>query len=664
MQLDHLLSDGKQNLIFARNGSGKSFIARALRHMDGKANTSIADIEIPNLLVSEEAETGKGHFKLFEGDAEIGGIELCIKSSAVSRSNPAYLFHIFSEDYVDDEIRNKLEELDGEITHEIIIGKENAELDTLATTISSKKNDQVELRQKIDKDFDAARGKLKTDFAIIASLGAFKSLSPDGYFLPVPFSADTSLSSVESLLDSYNVFKTLPPDPTTPDKLEFDFSFDVRPAHEVLTTLTSMSTVEESFKARISEKPEFFEFGLSKLRSKKDHCPLCTQELNAVGLDAIAAYKAYFEDEEARHKARIKSAIKGIETATSTVSQLRHNGQKSKIDFDALKEYFPTMKDKDLIDFSGHLDQLTDYFKELRDALETKRNQLDETVDCPKIEQSAIQSIQSALVDNNGLINKLLDLVSDRTSELRKLQSLACRVLLNDFAEDQAADIKNLRTLAKDIAKLETDYEAMAKNHGDKAPARERVADTFSALMTRFFRDKYSFDKTNFKVNRNNKEMLRGGDRTLSDGEKSIIAFCYFIAQTHLRVESNDDYKKLYFVFDDPVTSMSFDYIYSIIMCLKRLRISQDGEIGFNLENTWHKPKMLILTHNNYFYNVASTNKLVDARSLYQLVAGPTTHQLRSQEAFATPHALQLQDVYAVSQAVRRIIHADSIRSV
>ena len=650
MQLDHVLSDGKQNLIFARNGSGKSFIARAFRHMDGKANTSLTDSDLPNLLVSEEADTGKGHFKLFEGDTEIGGMELCTKSSAVTRSDPAYLFHIFSEDYVDDEIRNKLEELDGEITHEIIIGKENAELDALASTISSKQENQTKLRQKLDTDFDAAKGKLKSDFAVVGSLGAFKSLLPDDFFLPSPYLADTSLPGLQSLLDSFNVFKSLPSDPTTPKKVDFDFSFDENAAIEALATVTSMSSVEEAFKTLISENPAFFEFGLSKLETSKDHCPLCTQELKSVGLNAIAAYRAYFEDEEAKHKARIQNLIKSIETASTALSQLRLSGQKTKIDFDALKEYFPTMKDAELSDFSSDLEQIVDYFEQLRAALEAKRARLDKPVKCPTCEPTAVQNILSSLRTNNGLIDKLIALVDDSTNERRKLQSSACSAMLNDFAEDHSTDIRDIRKLAEDITNLKADHDIMAKNHGDKAPARERVADTFSKLLTRFFRDKYSFDKVSFKVNRNNKEMLRGGDRTLSDGEKSIMAFCYFLAQTHLRVETNDDYKKLYFVFDDPVTSMSFDYVYSIIMCLKLLRISQDGEIGFNLESTWHKPKMLILTHNNYFYNVASTNKIVDARGLYQLVAGSTTHQLRSQEAFATPHALQLQDVYAVSK--------------
>ena len=216
------------------------------------------------------------------------------------------------------------------------------------------------------------------------------------------------------------------------------------------------------------------------------------------------------------------------------------------------------------------------------------------------------------------------------------------------------------------IHTLKLEIESLKKTHGDSASARKRVIDTFSLLLKRFFGEKYSFDGATFKVRRNGKTIQRGSDRTLSDGEKSAMAFCYFLAQTHLRVQSNDDYEKVYFVFDDPVTSMSFDYVYTIIQCLKLLRISTDGEIQFNLQPNLHRPKMLILTHNNYFFNIASTNNVVKAGGLFQLVFGSASHELKSQKGFATPHLLQLKDVIDVSIGEKEADHTtpNSIRSV
>jgi len=69
-----------------------------------------------------------------------------------------------------------------------------------------------------------------------------------------------------------------------------------------------------------------------------------------------------------------------------------------------------------------------------------------------------------------------------------------------------------------------------------------------------------------------------------------------------------------------------------------------------SLEPQLSRPKMLILTHNNYFYNVISTNNVVKSNGLFQLLAGNPKHQLSNQKAFATPHVLQLRDIYEVSK--------------
>ena len=99
---------------------------------------------------------------------------------------------------------------------------------------------------------------------------------------------------------------------------------------------------------------------------------------------------------------------------------------------------------------------------------------------------------------------------------------------------------------------------------------------------------------------------------------------------------------------------------------MKLLRISEEGEIQFSLQSDLYKPKMLILTHNSYFFNIASTNRLVRRKALYQLAPSATCHNLRSQTKFATPHLLQLEDVFDVSRGTKEADHttANSIRSV
>ncbi len=101
MSIDAALSEEKRNLIFARNGTGKSFIARSLRMLDKAALSEMDTVEIPDFLVSEESD-GVGSFALYEDENCIGRIELSTSTKTTSVSEPSYIFHVFSEDYVDE----------------------------------------------------------------------------------------------------------------------------------------------------------------------------------------------------------------------------------------------------------------------------------------------------------------------------------------------------------------------------------------------------------------------------------------------------------------------------------------------------------------------------------------------------------------------------------
>ena len=111
---------------------------------------------------------------------------------------------------------------------------------------------------------------------------------------------------------------------------------------------------------------------------------------------------------------------------------------------------------------------------------------------------------------------------------------------------------------------------------------------------------------------------------------------------------------------------MSFDYVYAIVQTLKLLRIGAAGELEFNPRSGNPRPRMLVLTHNNYFYNVASSNGAIPKSGIFQLVPGATQHKLASQKGFASRHQQQLKHVYDVSvgDAEPDFLTPNSIRSV
>jgi len=68
--------------------------------------------------------------------------------------------------------------------------------------------------------------------------------------------------------------------------------------------------------------------------------------------------------------------------------------------------------------------------------------------------------------------------------------------------------------------------------------------------------------------------LKEGASDVLSDGEKSIVAFCLYLAQVHAKIDDEGEYNKLFFVIDDPISSLDFHYVYSVAQIIRNLNQS------------------------------------------------------------------------------------------
>lgn len=666
MKLDATLSD-KQNLIFARNGTGKSFIARALRLLDDDVYSQAEESQLPNMLVSEEASSGAAKFELYEGANCIASIGLNVMTGAVTRADPSYIFHVFSEDYIDEHVRNKLDTLNGEITHEIVIGRDTGDIEEKQVALDALVIKRDNERTTVDARFATQKSKLKDDFSIAASLGNFKKLSADNYFGAIEFTPDGESKLLQQLLQQYNRFKSLPAEALPPVEVQaFDLLPNLEVVVDVLAQQTSPANVAEIFKSKIAGNPNFFESGLGLYENDGKECPFCTQEIGDVARVAISAYVAFFSDEEAKHRRKLSELAVQIRGLIGKANERKAYSGQQRVLFEELKSYFPSFADRTPSSLDTAFDGVISFLRDLVGLIDKKSENLMVAVGMPSVTINSIVDTATRLADENAKLYREIGLVIENSTEERKsIQNQACEAFEIDFFGQMRAEISHIRSLTEEIKTLIAALAELKRSRGDKASARTRVVETFTTLLRHFFGEKYTFDEGAFKVRRSYEEIKRGCDRTLSDGEKSVMAFCYYIAQCHLKVDAIADYRKLYFVVDDPVSSLSFDYIYSISQCLKHLRIDDMGAISLSMAPT-PRPKMLILTHNNYFYNVCSTNHIVKEAGLFQLIAGAETHELRIQKAFATPHMLQLRDVHRVSERKLSPDHttANSIRSV
>lgn len=81
--------------------------------------------------------------------------------------------------------------------------------------------------------------------------------------------------------------------------------------------------------------------------------------------------------------------------------------------------------------------------------------------------------------------------------------------------------------------------------------------------------------------------------KSLSEGEKTLITFLYFLECCKGKTEKNDeDERDLFVVIDDPISSLSQNYIYDIASI-----------IHYEIIENHITKKILILTHNLYFFH-------------------------------------------------------------
>jgi wobble nucleotide-excising tRNase len=179
-------------------------------------------------------------------------------------------------------------------------------------------------------------------------------------------------------------------------------------------------------------------------------------------------------------------------------------------------------------------------------------------------------------------VNRVIEKHNNKTVTLTRDQKKARNELrLSEVAKFlKAIDYQNrnneIEALKKEVTELESNKNKIqqtinelnkekialeAQKHDEK-----KGADLVNEYLTRFFgHDGLTLDaqvtapSTQFKVMRNGVEATN-----LSEGECSLIAFCYFIAKINDELKDEQNDTKLIIYIDDPISSLDSNHVYFI----------------------------------------------------------------------------------------------------
>jgi hypothetical protein len=600
--------------VFANNGSGKTFISRLFRltekgnelklNEDGKSPT--------DKIISLGKNKANFSFKIIDRDGIIKeNFKIQIEKDVIPIiPKTEYLYHTFNQDYVEENIRALSYEKDSEIEG-FILGKLNIDLKDDEDKLIKIQKEGSELTKQIESEINLYVEKNISNIQNIKRLGEFKILEPQNIFAGIEKEKYNVSKSFNELLEDYNKVKSAPEnleDIQKIEKLDIDF-FILDSIKASCKKPQDLSSFVDDFKLKLKKKQYFIQAGIELYNQDplKTNCPFCEQNLETNALHLIDDYTKYLNDSEAKVIKFFKDFIVSIEKYIAGYKNIEIITSKRINEFNTYKtKYIPSSKEIDLneIDTKAIINEFEVFIDYLNKKLEDVSKIViinDDLFD--SIEKNEI--LINRLIDTNNneinLINNKKDRIGEENKAIRKE---ICKCSYNYLIDQYKTNIKNVYKLRNDWKNL--NEEIKKKKEQQKVSKREKVASTIKIILNYFFADKYTLDEDTFRLifHRNILEKNQAKD-VLSEGEKNIVAFAYFVGDTHLKVEHEDDYEKIFFIIDDPISSMDFSHVYTLCGVIKDI-----GKIIDKLK----KDRFLIFTHNNDFMRVIGTNNIVDKK--------------------------------------------------
>ncbi|GAB4266034.1 MAG: hypothetical protein Kow00111_17660 [Thermincola ferriacetica] len=444
--------------------------------------------------------------------------------------------------------------------------------------------------------------------------------------------------SFAQLKELHQTLKALPDGLEDIPQLHFHINIDVlNDIQQELRTAYSRSNIHEEFVNKVKKKQIFVEEGLKLYtESNENKCPFCEQNLSEQALAIINLYNQYLEDIEAKTIKNLDMLITKIKSLKQELERFINDYYKIRNKFNDLKKFIPSFQKEEFFNLPDSqsillaFDHLCDLIKQKKTDISCidfdATNHIKEIVSFLNELKTVFQNCNNQVITLNGKKNSI-------RKEKLQLNRRLCIARLNSLKKEQEANLNRLKEIDNEIEKIKN--EIKEKENKAKISKKEKVVESLKYFLDFFFKDKYTFDESKFCIKFLGRHLTNNASDILSDGEKSIVAFCYFLATVHTIVENESDYEKLFFVIDDPISSMDFHYVYAVAQIIRSLN-------RYFSKNSFKR--FIILTHNLEFMSLLIRNKVLSYK--YVLSDGKIDNV---NDQLVLPYENHLSDIFKVA---------------
>lgn len=340
-----------------------------------------------------------------------------------------------------------------------------------------------------------------------------------------------------------------------------------------------------------------------KFHNDWDDCPFCQQKIENKKI--IEQYKWFIESKKSKFLNKIDEQIEKIENIEKNIDknlEKINNWLKDKI-IELKNVLWLNNNFNDLIEKIENLDSLINYLKEKKRDLQLNVT-IKDNIFVLKLEniKTSIESYNNTIKSNNELIRNINSKIKDtwnRKTELRK--EIAKNELINFFNNNQK-ELEERIKLSEEYKFIEQKI-VLEKEKLPRTDKKEAIIKILNQLLNVLYLKKYEIDNdfNLILIWWQDKYPISENTELISNWEKNVISFCYYVASIIQYIDKIEDLETLTLVIDDPVESTSYNYLHWISVIISKI-----GEIinrAYEKEVNIISPQFIILTHNLNFYN-------------------------------------------------------------
>lgn len=603
-----LHTDKKINLVYGLNGSGKSTFSNYLHH---RTETKYKDCSIDGLDENYEILVYNNNFiqdNFFEAD-NLKGIFTLSKENKEAKTKIADALKEIKKLEIEEEIKkNELEIEDKSLDQKI---------ETAKNTIWKIKTDYSGGDRVLEFCLEGYKGSKDNLFNYIISL-------TKPHVKPIKSVDDlkTDLQSISG--DNAQKYLTLPQVTFTSQNIETETLF----SKQIIGN--ENSSVSQLIKEL--DNSDWVKAGLDYIKKEETQenstCPFCQEQ--TISNILVENIRNYFD---ASYEADINNLNSLLDDYLQSIQSIP-----SKNIFETNPKFEIYKKDFE-IKYNSFLRIVEDNKKLIENKIKT-----------PSIPISLKESTKT-LEELNEVIIKINLLITEHNNNIDQKEVVKSTIKkvfweIMRWEYDQTISSINLEKITSkskiDILKIELNEYAEEKIEQKKIIAeQQKHTVNIDEAIENIKKSLIDLGIVDFEIKKHAENMykiVRGNKedkvfRSLSEGEKMIISFLYFIELCRGKKEAAETSKKKIIVIDDPISSLSHIYVFNVGRLIKNEFFGQkktktNKETGEKLVEWIYKyEQIFILTHSLYFfYEITEPNHdfRKENQNLFRLIKNET----------------------------------------